>query len=135
VFEGLKKTWQRLRHAEPGKRFQDYNRIHQTKHRGRASGLMSIVLGVAIITVGIVALPAPGPGVLIIAIGAAFIARESLVVARFLDWFELWLRAALARGHTAWKKASPVQRVAVAVAGFGMLGLAVYFAYSVTLGA
>ena len=135
MFEDMKKTWRRLRQVEPGKRFQEYNRLHQARERGTASRLISIVIGIAIVTVGIVALPAPGPGTLIIAIGAAFIARESFMVARFLDWLELRLRAGLRRARSAWKGASPVKRVGVAVVGFGVVGLAVYFAYSVTLGA
>ena len=135
LFEDLKRTWHRLRHAQPGNRFQDYHRVHQARMRTHASRLLSIVVGIAVITVGIVALPAPGPGSLIIAIGATFVARESLVVARLLDWLEVRLRAMLTWARAAWRKASPAKRASVVLVGFGVLGLAVYFAYAVTLGA
>lgn len=46
--------------------------------------------------VGVSALPLPGPGLLIIALGALLIAEQSRAVARALDRLELWLRRRLA---------------------------------------
>ena len=90
-------------------------------------------VGILIVAVGIVALPAPGPGTLVIAFGAAFIARESMVVARFMDWTELKLRSAWSILHSAWRRASPVKRVGATVVGLGVVGAALYLAYAVTL--
>jgi hypothetical protein len=38
---------------------------------------------------GFILLFVPGPGLLLIAVGAALLARESLAVARALDWLEV----------------------------------------------
>ena len=134
MFENLKKTWHMLRNAEPGKRFQEYNRHHQAGRRSQVSKVLSVVVGVVIVAVGLVALPAPGPGMLVIAIGAAFIARESRVVAKALDWLELRIRALAKWSVATWKAASPPARIAAGVAGGGLLGVALYFAYTITIG-
>ena len=134
MFDNLKKTWHMLREAEPGKRFQQYNEHHQASRRSNASKVLSVVIGVVIVAVGIVALPAPGPGTLVIAIGAALIARESRVVAKALDWLELRIRAVVKRAVGVWKAASPPARIALGAVGVGLLGVAVYFAYTFTIG-
>jgi GMP synthase PP-ATPase subunit len=88
-----------------------------------------IGVGVVIVAVGIVALPAPGPGFLVIALGAALLARESLVVARAADWVELRLREALKWARAWWKGAALAARAAVALCALGLAGLTGYLAY------
>jgi uncharacterized protein (TIGR02611 family) len=53
---------------------------------------LMILLGLVIIAGGVVLLPAPGPGWLVIGAGAALLAREFLFLARFLDRLEVRLR-------------------------------------------
>lgn len=53
----------------------------------------SIVAGIAVILVGVVLLPLPGPGMLVILFGAALMAGHSRAVARLLDRGERWLRS------------------------------------------
>ena len=68
--------------------------------------------------IGAVALPAPGPGILVLALGAGMIARESRVAARVLDWIELRLHGAWAWARVAWATAPlPVKLLTVL---FGM---------------
>ena len=68
--------------------------------------------------IGAVALPAPGPGILVLALGAGMIARESRVAARALDWIELRLHGAWAWVRSAWARAPlPVKLLTVL---FGM---------------
>jgi uncharacterized protein (TIGR02611 family) len=133
LFHELKKTWHHLGLSQPGERFQEYHRYHQAQERSTATRLVSLLIGVVIVAIGIVALPGPGPGTLIIALGAAFLAKESLAVARLMDWAEVRLRRVWLWARSAWKRASLPARIGVAVAAAGVVGVAVYLAYAVTL--
>lgn len=95
MIEGLKRDWHRLRTGKPGDRFQGYQRAHAEAQHGKWIRLVSLGAGVLLIAVGIIALPAPGPGWLIIGLGAALFARESVMVARALDAIEIRLRRVL----------------------------------------
>jgi hypothetical protein len=54
--------------------------------------MLTILGGTALIAVGLVMLVAPGPGILVVAIGGALLAEESLLAARALDWLEVKIR-------------------------------------------
>jgi uncharacterized protein (TIGR02611 family) len=97
LFQGLKDSWRRLKQGKPGHRFQAQYQAHQSSRRSRWSKPVAFGLGALILAVGIVALPAPGPGTIVLAIGAALIARESEWTARSLDWLEVRARSILAR--------------------------------------
>lgn len=88
------RKWDKIKNIPPGKRFQEryYYRKKKRKNRSQLEKIFLIVLGVAIIFVGMFLWFVPGPGWLTIFVGAAIIAGESLVVARFLDWVEIRLR-------------------------------------------
>jgi hypothetical protein len=92
----LKRSWRELAHGRPGHRFRDYQ---QARRGGRPAWrrIVSIVAGVLLVLVGIVALPAPGPGTLVIVLGAALLAREFPRVASFMDGLERFLRRAWTR--------------------------------------
>ena len=103
---GLRKQWRDLRKATPGRRFQ--NRYYGRKKRryNPFSKLLYVVLGTLLTIAGIVLLPAPGPGFIVIFVGAAMLAQESLLVARACDWAEVKARAVLGRARRAWKRLS-----------------------------
>jgi uncharacterized protein (TIGR02611 family) len=122
MFDEIKRTWRQLRRSGPGHRFQDYHRVHQEKRRGAGARFLSVAIGVVIVAIGIVALPAPGPGTLVIAVGAAFIARESLAVARFMDWLELRLRSAIQWLVRSWRRATTAERVVACIVCVTLLG-------------
>ena len=83
----FRQQWQSFVQSEPGKRFQERNRRHSGQRRyGVLAG------GIALMLIGLFFLIAPGPGIPFLLLGAALIAEESFVAARFLDWLELWLR-------------------------------------------
>jgi hypothetical protein len=89
MLDGLKRRWRRLKAGEPGARFQ---RQYRENRESRKSGLQrwgAVAAGAGLILVGVVALFVPGPGILFIAAGGAVLARESLAVARALDWLEI----------------------------------------------
>jgi len=56
------------------------------------------IAGIVAVVGGIVLMPAPGPGIPVVLVGAAILAEESLYVARALDWCELKLRGRSGRG-------------------------------------
>jgi hypothetical protein len=127
----LRQHWNDFKASPPGRRFQD---IH--KRRGEEKGRMAgprkfafIGLGLILSAAGIFFMAVPGPGTVILAIGLVFIARESLTMARFLDWAETKIRPVYLALQKRWKKCSPPVRwtllllgscagVAVAVAGY-----------------
>ena len=73
----LKKEWRQFKSAKPGPRFTRQYESNQEERKHKWTRPAMIALGALIILVGIVALPAPGPGMLVIAAGAALLARRS----------------------------------------------------------
>ena len=121
----LKKHWRTFRNATPGKRFEK-------QHDARAGGPPPIVFyaaGAVLLAGGVVLLFIPGPGLLLIAFGAALIARQSLWLAKRLDRLELVLRRAAQKARTGWRRSSAAVRaaiVAAAVLGAAGAGYAGY---------
>ena len=101
MFGNLKKRWRALKKSRPGRRFQD--RHEQRKNRSAVWKAFYIVGGTALCLIGIVLMPAPGPGLLVVLVGGAMLAEESLLAARALDWLELKGRALFARAKHAWR--------------------------------
>ncbi len=99
-----------LKDAKPGERFRAYYRASHAEGTSRTRNALLTGLGVVVLVVGLVALPAPGPGFLIIAVGGGLIARQSEGVATLLDRGEVGLRAFLAHGRRAWEAASWLER-------------------------
>src|SRR4026207_773021 len=101
VLKSMKSAWHRLKEAESGHRFQQEYEHHEGRRRSRFSRVLSVGVGLLIVAIGIVGLPAPGPGFLIIALGGALLARESRAVARAMDWLGGRLRRQAHRARTA----------------------------------
>ena len=93
MFARMQKAWQELKRGKPGHRFQGRYESHRSPGRGGARKWSVIGLGIVLILAGIVFLPLPGPGMLIIAAGALMMAEESQATARALDWMELRVRS------------------------------------------
>lgn len=92
----LKQGWRELRRGEPGRRFRA--RYERRRLRsGTAGKCLMCALGVLIVLVGIVLLPLPGPGMLIVAFGALLMAEGSLTIAKGLDALELRVRPLVLR--------------------------------------
>ena len=91
---GLKDLWLELAHGTPGRRFRDR---HGHAHNGLRRALF-ILAGALLIVVGILLFVTPGPGMVVIGIGAAIIATESGRVAALLDELELRVRMLLKKG-------------------------------------
>jgi uncharacterized protein (TIGR02611 family) len=105
MFGKLRRTWQQFKTGQPGERFKQRYYARQKSQRGPLRKIALIGAGIVILVVGIFFIPAPGPGFLIVFLGAGLIAGESLPAARALDWTELTLRAAYARLTGIWSGA------------------------------
>jgi hypothetical protein len=57
--------------------------------------MLTILGGTLLFALGLVMLVAPGPGILVVVVGGALIAEESLLMARALDWSEVKIRRAI----------------------------------------
>lgn len=112
TFNRIRRSWRLLAGGKPGNRFEHFYRSQQ-EGRSPARKVISIVIGFAIAAAGIVLLPAPGPGMLVVALGLGLLAREFLAVARALDWLEPRLRRAIAGAARLWKRSSPLERAAL----------------------
>jgi uncharacterized protein (TIGR02611 family) len=108
VIEKAKEYWRRFKESEAGHRFQDRYRRHQENRRSRFDARMFLSIGGGILVVvgGLIAVPGPGPGWVIIFLGLGLIAGEFLPVARFLDRAEVKLRAAAQWAVNAWTSSS-----------------------------
>jgi hypothetical protein len=94
----LKKGWHELRAGRPGRRFQDrYQRVLESAACGALKKWALVAGGALVIVAGIILLPLPGPGMLIIAAGALLMAERSRAAARALDWLELKARRLVGR--------------------------------------
>ena len=100
----LQETWRRFKKAEPGTRFEKQYQANQRERHAKWVRPAVILLGIAVVLIGLVALPAPGPGTLVIAAGGALLARESLWIARKLDDVEVKGRKLLGKARR-WLKA------------------------------
>ena len=97
MFDALKNRWHEFKRGEPGRRFQDrYFRVR--KNPKSHFWKMALIGGGSLLMArGVIMLVAPGPGILVLLLGASFVAQESLLAARFLDKAEV-----VARGAAAW---------------------------------
>ena len=94
MIQRLKKGWRELKQGEPGRRFRDrYERRRRERRHGGARKWSLIVAGVLLMIAGIVLLPLPGPGMVVIALGALLMAEESRLMAGGLDALECRARA------------------------------------------
>ncbi len=93
----LREDWRRFRARTPGERFSQTYLAHQ-RERSSATARIAIIVGaVLLVAVGVVALVAPGPGLIGIAAGLALIARESKTLANLMDRLELF-------GRRVWRR-------------------------------
>ena len=92
MFARLKDYWEDLKRGEPGSRFQDQHDKERSEQRSSVGRVLRIIAGFLLIPIGVFFLAVPGPGLLVIALGAVMIATELRVVAQALDAIELRVR-------------------------------------------
>ena len=134
MFTKLRHQWRALRRARPGNRFQ---RRYESRKKERASPFwkpLYIVLGTTIFIAGLAMLPAPGPGFLILFVGAGMLAQESLWVARTMDVLEVKARALASPAVKAWKRASAALKAVIVAFGALLTAGAGWVAYVIVTG-
>lgn len=131
MFTKLKRQWREVMKAKPGTRFQAR---YEARKKDRASPLwkpLYVLIGTALLLVGLAMLAAPGPGLIVLFIGAAMLGQESLLVARALDRLEVKVRPLVNWALKAWKRASAVARTAIVIVAGSAAAGAGWAAYAV----
>jgi hypothetical protein len=103
MFNRLKEYRKELSRGRPGSRFEDSFDRQREKRTSRAGRALRIIGGLILFPVGVFFLAVPGPGLLVIALGAVLIAREFRFAARMLDATEV-------RARALWKWAQRLRR-------------------------
>lgn len=130
MFESMRKQWRSFRETPAGQRFQN---AHEQRGQGRSKSGPAVRAcylagGVVLTAAGFLLMPLPGPGSLVALGGLAMLARESIVVARSLDWADLKLENGWEKFVARWRKWGWVQRSCLAIvalllimsAGYGL---------------
>lgn len=97
MFASLRRSTREFMALPAGERFRTTFERHQRTRRSPARRIAFVAGGVLLIAAGLVALVAPGPGLVMIALGFLLVARESSRLARVLDRLELAARRWWAR--------------------------------------
>ncbi len=126
----LKKSWGVFKYAPPGERFE---RLYKARKDQKASRLVFLVVGLLLLVGGVILLFIPGPGLPLIAFGAALLAQQSLWLARVLDQLEPVLRRFARRAKSSWKKAATPLKAAIVSGAALVAAAAIYGAYLVFL--
>jgi hypothetical protein len=93
MFNRLKEYRKELSRGQPGSRFEELFDRQREKRTSRAGGALRVIGGLFLFPVGVFFLAVPGPGLLVIALGAVLIAQEFRFAARLLDTTEVRARA------------------------------------------
>ena len=96
MFDWLRAHFRAFLASRSGTRFRRQHRRRQA-HPHLLRTILAVIGGVLLLLVGVVMLVTPGPGLLVMVIGAGLIAGESLIVARLLDRFDFYANAGWAR--------------------------------------
>lgn len=110
----IKENWRLFKKARPGRRFQERYWRRQKECRGVVSigKVLNILCGIILLAVGLVLIPAPGPGCIVVLIGLSMLASEFLSLAVLLDKTEPKVRHVYAGLRRRWRKTSPAARSA-----------------------
>jgi uncharacterized protein (TIGR02611 family) len=126
-----RENWRDFKEATPGRRFQDRYRRRRNQGHSLISKVLSLVAGVVLFVIGFILLPAPGPGFLVIFLGAGMIGEESKLAARALDRAELRLYSVGRRGLRFWRSASLAVKALLVVFAAGAAASIAFVGWSV----
>ena len=131
MIERAKQNWEQFKASDPGHRFQDrYTRRQQASHgRWDKRSMINIALGIGIALVGLLLVPAPGPGFIVTFVGLGLLGSEFAPTARMLDWAEVKGRAIAGWAKGVWDRSSlgvKVLLVLLGAAGLAALGFGAY---------
>lgn len=78
---------------------------------------------------GLIFLPAPGPGSIVLIIGLGLLGSEIRFIAQFLDWGEVRLRKWIRQLMSFWKHASLALKILMCLLAIVSTGAACYVAF------
>jgi len=95
----LADEWHQFRADAPGERFGHH--YDRACHSSKGARIARLVIGIALIAIGIALLVLPGPGLLVTLFGVALLSAQSKWLAHGLDRAEVWVRRVWRRfrGH------------------------------------
>jgi uncharacterized protein (TIGR02611 family) len=127
----LRENGRRLKAGRAGTRFLDcfhYKQELRDKH-GPIYRRIDIALGLTIAVIGLIMVPAPGPGWIIVFIGMALLAGESEKVAKLMDRGEQFLRRMRAKSKRFWRRASLAMKSSITIAAGALVSVIAYGLY------
>lgn len=92
MLDGLKENLHLLKTAKPGERFEAYFEQSHDPNGSHFLRVFTLVSAALIVLIGIILMPAPGPGMVVVAAGLALMAGESRWLAKRLDRLEVKVR-------------------------------------------
>ena len=113
MFKELKREWAQLKKGQPGSRFQDQFDRNQREKKSNFGRVLRVAAGLILLPVGLFFLAVPGPGLVIIAVGAVLIAREFGFAARLLDAVEVRGRKLITWTQRRWQRLVKARRKVV----------------------
>ena len=137
MIERTKENWRQLKESDPGQRFQDrYTRRQETSHgQWDKRSVINIVLGIAIALVGLLLIPAPGPGFIVAFLGLGLLGSEFAPIARALDWAEVKARAVADWAKEVWERAPLVVKALLVLVAAACAAALAYGAYRLFMAA
>jgi uncharacterized protein (TIGR02611 family) len=110
--------------ARSGERFQTLYRRREGRQNNLLARSLFLIVGLAIMASGVFLMPAPGPGTIVLIIGGAIAAQESLRVARLMDWCERRIYWAVRRAARWWRNRSlPAKTLLIALSAAAVTSL------------
>ena len=110
MLKRLKKSWADLKRGRPGSRFEDQYDEQRKGKKSSVGRVLRIIGGLILFPVGVFFLAVPGPGLVVIGIGAVLIAREFRFAARILDSFEVRGRKVFGWAQRRWRRLVKARR-------------------------
>lgn len=104
MLKRVKEYWTELKRGVPGSRFEEQHDDHRRGAQGKVGRTLRVIAGVILIPAGMFFLAVPGPGLLIMGLGAILLAREFRFAAKLLDRLELRVRPLVKRLQRLWRK-------------------------------
>lgn len=105
MLKKLKRSWSSFKRGRPGSRFQEQYDRQRKAGSSTVGRVVRISAGLITLPLGLFLLPAPGPGFIVVAIGAVLIAREFRFAAQLLDRLEVRGRKVVEWAKRAWRRA------------------------------
>jgi hypothetical protein len=133
MLKTLKQHWHIFKKAPTGQRFERYYESRHNTPRGLVKKILLISMGAVVVLVGIFFLAVPGPGLVVLLIGAILIARESLFVSRLFDRIEPRVSALAIRCRRIWQRLPIGVKILLTVTVAALTAAVCWFAYRIIL--